>query len=80
MNVHFNHDNDSIVIKTRAALHERWTALKSGTTRIDAEIIHFEKESLLGLDDSLKNIQFQAYNLSGNAIENPVSQMYLELS
>jgi hypothetical protein len=79
-NVYFNHDNDSIVIKTQAALHEKWTAFKSVYTRIDAEIIHFEKASLLGLDDSIKTIQFQAYNSSGNVIENPVNYMHLELS
>jgi hypothetical protein len=80
-NIYFNHNNDSIVIKTKAALNEKWTAYKiAGSISIIAEVIECKYDLVLGLEDSVKTIHFQVLDSAENPIDDPVNQMQLMLS
>jgi hypothetical protein len=80
-NIYFNHNNDSIVIKTKAELNEKWTAFQiADSISIMAEVIECKYNSVLELDDSVKTIRFQVLDSAANLVDNPVNQMQLMLS
>jgi len=80
-NIYFNHNNDSIVIKTKAKLNEKWIAYQiAGSISIMAEVIEYKYDSVLGLEDSVKTIHFQVFDSAANPVDNPVNQMQLMLS
>jgi len=80
-NIYFNHNNDSIVIKTKAELNEKWIAFKiADSISIIAEVTGCNFESVLGMEDSVKTIRFQAFDSATNLVDNPINQMQLMLS
>jgi hypothetical protein len=80
-NIYFNHNNDSIIIKTKAGLNEKWIAFQiADSISIMAEVIGCKYDSLLGLEDSIKTIRFQSLDSAGKPIDDLVNQIQLLLS
>jgi hypothetical protein len=80
-NIYFNHNNDSIVIKTKAKRNEKWTAYQiADSITIVAEVTECRYDSVLGLDDSVKTIRFQVLDSAANPVDDPINQMQLLLS
>jgi hypothetical protein len=69
-NIFFNLNKDSIKINTKATAGESWNAYQQNdTTIIFAKIISIDTLSFIGLKDSVKTIEFQAYDTNHIPIE-----------
>ena len=80
-NIFINRFNDTVSIKTDAALNESWMCYKNNLTgSIEAKVISYDTISFLGIIDSIKTINFQAENLSGQPIEHPVNMLSIIIS
>ena len=80
-NIFFNLNKDSIKIKTKANSGETWNAYQQNdTTIIYAKIISIDTLSFIGLTDSVKTIEFQAYDTSHNPIENVLNAKTILIS
>lgn len=80
-NIFFNYYGDSILIKTRAGLHEKWK-LWSGDdgSYIEAEITGILLESFLEIQDSVKSIIIIQYASDGSIINDFGGSFQFKLS
>jgi len=60
-NYFFNQHGDTIKIKTNARYHEGWTFFENESMLIDAMVYFHDTMTVLGLVDSVKTIELQAY-------------------
>jgi len=80
-NIYFNRNNDSVVIKTQAALYEKWIAYHiRDSIIVEAEVTKLQSDTLLGLTDSVKTIQFRVLDANSKPLQNQLSQITLELT
>ena len=80
-NVFINRANDSILIKTLAALKESWLVYqKNGMLKITAEVTSLEKTTVIGLDDSVKTITFHVFDASMKPIANGYEGKQIKIS
>jgi hypothetical protein len=80
-NVYFNHNLDSIVIKTYAKLNDKWMAYQiPNTLSIEAEVTKVQEETFLELTDTVKTIQFRVFDATGILIDHRLNNMPIELS
>lgn len=80
-NIYFNQNNDSIAIETQAGLNESWIAFqRTDSITIRAEVVACLYDTILGMADSVKTIQFQVLDSVGQPVDDPVNQMQLQIS
>jgi len=80
-NIFFNRDNDTVRIKIDAALTESWLCFDfPDASKIIAKITAINTMSFLGITDTVKTINFQAYDKNDNQIDNRVNNKEIELS
>ena len=80
-NIFLNHESDSIKINTLASDGESWLAYeKTDEMQIIATITEHDVMNFLGLTDSVKVIEFQAYDMEGGSIENEINEMQVKIS
>ncbi len=80
-NLFFNKNNDTIRIKTSAALNTTWTCYRfSDGKYIQSSVTSLVNTSFLGLTDSVKTISFQLRDADGNNLNHPINQVYLKIS
>ncbi|MDD2797475.1 MAG: T9SS type A sorting domain-containing protein [Bacteroidales bacterium] len=79
-NCFLNSDNDTLAIKTNALLGESWEVYRKGLTLITAEIKAIQKETFLGLSDSVKTITFHVFDASMKPIANPLEGKQIKIS
>lgn len=79
-NLFFTIEGDTILFKTQASLGENWVFLKKAGYYFEASLDSIVYSPVSGINDSVKVISLQAYNNSGNAIENPFNQKTFRLS
>jgi hypothetical protein len=80
-NIYFNENNDSIAIETQAGLNESWIAFqRADSITIRAEVVECLYDTVLGMADSVKTIQFQVLDSVGQPVDDPVNQMQLQIS
>ncbi|GHV25514.1 hypothetical protein FACS1894176_04160 [Bacteroidia bacterium] len=65
----FINKNDTIRIKTDAVLGESWIVDEGLISKMVAKVTSHKIESFLGLEDSVKTISFQAYDLNNVPID-----------
>ena len=75
-----NAEGDTIVIRTKTNPGENWIVYENENISIYGFIISLEKESFLGLEDSVKTIGFQVYDSQMNPFENELNDMSLKIS
>ncbi|MDP2424640.1 MAG: hypothetical protein Q8M23_09875, partial [Bacteroidales bacterium] len=81
MNLFFNSNNDTIHIKTNAALNESWIAYQiPGSITITAKVTGHGVQTFLGLQDSVKTIGFQVYNQAMLPITHLLNSKTIKLS
>lgn len=65
-NIYFNKEGDSIIIKTQASLHDKWTIWQSlSGAKADAEVTEISKNLIIDQMDSTKTIRIKIYNSYG---------------
>jgi hypothetical protein len=80
-NIFLNIFGDSIFIKTNAKLNEKWVAFRQKDSLIIyAQVINIEKRSFLGLNDTVKTINFITYNKMVEPISLESKSFNIELS
>jgi hypothetical protein len=80
-NIFFNRDNDSVFIKTNASLNDSWTALLiPDSLVIIATVTALDMMGFIGLEDSVKTIQFQVFDVNMNPLDFYLNNKYLQLS
>lgn len=73
--------NDTIVLKTLAALNDTWTAYNDHNEYIiTATVTEIDTLSFLGINDSVKFISFQVYNQELTAIDHPLNSKQVIIS
>jgi hypothetical protein len=81
INLFFNKENDTIFIKTNAALHEAWKMFSfSNGNYIEATVSTLQSETFLGLTDSVKTIILQMKDNTGNNLSDAVNNLTLKIS
>ncbi len=76
----YNIYDQSVTIKTRAALNEEWISYTETGLSFRASVSSVGVEDILGIIDSVKTISFQALNSEGQNIDHVVNNMNLILS
>jgi hypothetical protein len=77
----FYSGNDSIVLEQNAAVNQSWTIYRWRDGKyIEGKVATIGLESFLGVSDSVKKIGLQAYNGSGNTINNLFNSKEIWLS
>jgi hypothetical protein len=80
-NYFFNINEDTIKINTQAALYENWICYRfSNNDYIEATVFSIDTLTFIGVTDSVKTIQFQAKDGSGNPINHTINDYQLKLS
>lgn len=79
-NLFLNNNNDTITLKTKAELNEKWIAFQVQDIIIEAEIIKHDTLHFLGLIDSVKTIGFTAYNEKMNLLDNKINNIQVAIS
>lgn len=80
-NIFFNKFNDTIIINTKAELGDKWIAYKNtNSLTIEATVIHKDTMSFLGLNDSVKTIDFKAFDENMQPLDFSINNMSLEIS
>lgn len=79
-NLFFNKDGDTITIQTNALLGESWTFYQTEELIIIAEVVEWNTQEFLGVEDAVKKISFQAFNGEMINIDHPVNNHQLLLS
>jgi hypothetical protein len=80
-NYFFNINDDTIGINTLAALDESWICYRfANDNYIEATVVAIDALDFIGITDTVKTIQFQAKDSSGNPISHPVNEQQLKLS
>ncbi|TVQ12428.1 MAG: T9SS C-terminal target domain-containing protein [Bacteroidetes bacterium] len=76
----FNHQNDTIRIKTHALPGEEWIVFQNQDFVIKGEVIAMEEQDFLGVIDSVKTIAFSVYDLEMETVDHLVNDLTLKLS
>ncbi len=80
-NIFINHAQDSVKINTLAPEGDSWIAYgQTGQLHIVAAVVEHGVMEFLGLTDSVKVIEFQAYDTEGGFIENEINGMQVKIS
>lgn len=80
-NFFFNSAGYGIRISTLSHLDQPWICCKiNDTTHLYATVISESIESILGVDDSVKNIAFQAKRVTGELVAHPLNSKLFKLS
>ncbi|MCX6235698.1 MAG: T9SS type A sorting domain-containing protein [Bacteroidetes bacterium] len=80
-NYFFNIDEDTIKINTLAVLNENWICYRfDNNDYVEATVVSIDTLSFIGITDTVKTIQFQAKDGSGNPMSHPVNDYQLKLS
>lgn len=79
-NFFLNRENKELVIKTGANLNEVWDFAIIDDVQYKAKITGISLETIGGITDSIKTIELQAFDLSGNPVENLMTGKELLLS
>ncbi len=79
-NLFFNKYYEKITIKTNAMMNEAWTFYQSDEIIVIAEITEWDTEVFLGVEDSVKTISLQAFDINMDAIEHSINDTHLRLS
>lgn len=81
LNIFFNKNHDSILLKTNALLNESWTLFNvQDSMKIAATITKHDTMSFLGLFDSVKSVGFQVYDKNMNPLIYDLNNMELKIS
>jgi len=76
-----NHTNDTIIIKTQAALDETWKFISlPQNSYIEAKVISINSELVLGITDLVKTVSLQAKNSVGNNIVYYLNDQTIKIS
>ena len=76
----FINDTDTVWIKTDAALDESWSCYSNQDYTIEAKVTAHELAHLLGIEDSVKTITFQAVDRENAVIEHLFDDKSLQIS
>lgn len=80
-NQFFNKLNETITLKTKAGLGQKWIAYQMmDSLIIEAKVIKHDTLNFLGLNDSVKTIKFQAYDKNMNPFPCDINKMTLQIS
>ncbi len=80
-NLFFNKNNDTIIIKTQAVVGDTWNAYNVNDSLIvKANVTAHDTMTILGLADSVKTIEFQAYNGSMDSMDNSINGLSIKIS
>jgi hypothetical protein len=79
-NLFFNKDGDTIHFKTKANLGDSWIFMRKTGFYFLASLDTIVYSVVSGINDSIKVISLQAYDNSGNAIQNLFNQKTFRLS
>lgn len=80
-NYFINKKNDSVLIKTQAALNESWcAAIVDDTIKVECEVTELDTFSFLRINDSVKTISFQLLDTANKSISGYLNSMKLLLS
>jgi hypothetical protein len=73
--------NDTIILKTLAALNDSWTTYNDHNEYIiTATVTEIDTMSFLGINDSVKFISFQVYNQELTALDHPLNSKQVIIS
>jgi len=77
----FNKDGDTIFLDTRPKQHVLWKFFNlPNNGYIGAKITSITYDSIMGVQDSVKVIMFQAYDSQNNPVSHPFNGKFLKLS
>jgi hypothetical protein len=81
-NYFINYNGDSLLVRTLGMMGESWVFLKNQLLNLElrASIISLAEDTFLGLTDSVKVIELQAFDLTGNAKSHALNGTQLILS
>ncbi len=81
INIYFNRNHDSIIIKTNAVLNDSWTVYYlPDSIKIIATVTSHDTMSFLGQLDSVKILGFQVYDKNMNLLDYLLNNMELKIS
>ena len=75
-----NKSNDSIAIYSQALPGEEWVALELDGYIYKANVISLDYGEFLGIEDSIKTIGFQVYDLELNPLESYLNDLQIKIS
>ncbi|MCB8995413.1 MAG: T9SS type A sorting domain-containing protein [Bacteroidales bacterium] len=80
-NVFLNQNHDSIKINTWAQLNEDWEVYQfQDSSKVIARVISIDTLSFLGLNDSVKTIDFKVFDKFLNPVEHKLNNVSVQLS
>ncbi len=80
-NYFYNKNNEPITIKTSAKIGDSWIAFQiTDSLIIEASVINHDILTFLGIEDSVKTIEFKAYDKNMNLLDFEVNQMQVMIS
>jgi hypothetical protein len=81
INLFFNRDGDTIMLKTRARIKETWIAFQSADNfRVKATVQSIELVNFLGLADSVKTITLTVTDLNENTVNHALNKLKVKIS
>lgn len=81
LNEFINKKGDTISIKTNTNLNDKWIAFVSQDSLIiEASVIIHDTMTFLGITDSVKTIEFKAYDKSMNHLDLEINDMHIQIS
>jgi len=80
-NLFFNKHGDTINLQTQAMPGDSWLVFqRTGLLTIKGRVTALAEGEVLGMQDSVKTVRFQAYDIEDQAINHPVNSMEIQLS
>jgi len=80
-NLFFNRKNDTIRIKTKAALNDSWICYElPDSVSIISTLVSNEIASFLGLQDSVKVISFKYFDKNMNPVDHEINELTIAIS
>lgn len=80
-NLFFNREGDTISLKTRAGINDKWIAFqRSDDFRVKATVQSIELENFMGLTDTVKTISLTVIDQNENTIDHALNKLEIKIS
>lgn len=79
-NEFINKVGDTITINTNAVLGEKWIAFNNASLTIEATVKFHDTLTFLGINDSVKTIEFQSYDKNMDSVNLRLNDMQVQIS